>query len=351
MKTKHAMAGIFALQFLLINGIWAKEKQSDQSMEAATKPVNITNAVRAETDHMIRVQIENFGLQFGKMTHLREPMTAENQSVIRVNQDTLYSATVLDLAKPVQVTLPDAGGRFQSMLVISQDHYNFGEAKPGKYKLTQKKVGTRFAYLLFRTFVDVTDPKDIAAAHSAQDGIELSGGGAGPFEAPNWDLDDLEKARSAVNSLSELGYDSVVAFGRGDEVEPLSHLVGALGGWGGQPASMAMYETHMADNNDGKTPYSLTVKDVPVDAFWSVTVYNEDGYLEPNDMGRNSYNNVTATPNEDGTITIHFGGDPKSLNYLPISKGWSYLVRLYQPRKEILDGSWIFPKMEPVKLF
>jgi hypothetical protein len=153
------------------------------------------------------------------------------------------------------------------MLVISQDHYNFGEAKPGTYLLTEEEVGTRFAYLLFRTFIDVMDPEDIAEAHAAQDGIRVSGGGQGPFEAPNWSLKDLKKARSAVNALSELGYDTRVAFGRKSEVEPLQHLLGALGGWGGQPPSMAIYESRVVEKNDGDTPYVLTVKDLPVDAF------------------------------------------------------------------------------------
>ena len=53
--------------------------------------------------------------------------------------------------------------------------------------------------------------------------------------------------------------------------------------------------------------------------------------------------------NKDGSITIHFGGDPKSVNYLPITEGWNYVIRLYQPRQEILDGSWTFPQIEPVK--
>jgi hypothetical protein len=66
------------------------------------------------------------------------------------------------------------------------------------------------------------------------------------------------------------------------------------------------------EKNDGKTPHAVTVKDVPVDAFWSITVYNADGYLEKNEIGRNSLNNSSATPNEDGSYTIHFGGDPKA---------------------------------------
>jgi hypothetical protein len=342
------MMGAATVALMLVNGSMAREKNTEQMADDAAVPVNITNAVRAETDTMIRVQIESFDLQFGKLMHLRDPMTAENQSVIRVNQDTLYSSTVLDLAEPVSATLPDAGGRFQSMLVISQDHYNFGEAKPGTYLLTEEEVGTRFAYLLFRTFIDVMDPEDIAAAHAAQDGIRVSGGGQGPFEAPNWSLKDLKKARSAVNALSELGYDTRVAFGRKSEVEPLQHLLGALGGWGGQPPSMAIYESRVVEKNDGDTPYVLTVKDVPVDAFWSVTVYNSEGFLEANDTGRSNYNNFSAEPNADGSFTIHFGGDPTKINYLPVPDNWTWVVRLYQPQEEIIDGSWTFP--DPVPL-
>jgi len=102
------------------------------------------------------------------------------------------------------------------------------------------------------------------------------------------------------------------------------------------------------DKNDGETSYAVTAKAVPVDAFWSITVYNADGYMEPNDLGRNSYNNVTAAPNEDGSITIHLGAcDDGRVNCIPITPGWSYAVRLYQPRKEILDGSWTFPEIKP----
>jgi hypothetical protein len=52
--------------------------------------------------------------------------------------------------------------------------------------------------------------------------------------------------------------------------------------------------------------------------------------------------------NDDGSFTIHFGGDPGSSNHLPIAEGWNYSVRFYQPRKEILDGTWTFPEVKPV---
>jgi len=317
--------------------------------EVSKTPVTVANFVRAESDHMIRANMEMVGVTFGKFVHLREPTTPDNQPVIRMNQDTLYSATVLDLSKPVTITLPEIGGRYMSMHVVNQDHYCFVEAKPGTYKLTEDTVGTRFAYVTVRTFYNAGDPDDLAKAHAAQDQIVVSGGGDGPFEAPNWDLDDLAKARKALSDLATLGFDSTYAFGSKDEVRPVDHLIAAAAGWGGLPVKAAYYEMGSVEKNDGKTPHMVTVKDVPVDAFWSITIYNADGYLEKNDLGRNSFNQSSAKPNSDGSYTLRFGGDPASENYLPITEGWNYVIRLYQPRQEILDGSWTFPQIEPVK--
>jgi hypothetical protein len=95
--------------------------------------------------------------------------------------------------------------------------------------------------------------------------------------------------------------------------------------------------------------HRLTVGQVPVDGFWSVTVYNEAGYLSPNPQNAYSFNNVTAQAAPDGYTTIQFGGcDGKAANCLPVTPGWNYTVRLYRPRQQILDGSWTFPEAQPV---
>lgn len=313
------------------------------------KNVTVANFVRAETDHMFRTNMKMMGVKIGALTHLRAPTTPENQPVIRMNQDTLYSGTVLDLSKPVKLTLPEVGGRYMSMHVVSQDHYMFVEAQPGIYELTEAEVGSRFAYATIRTFLDINNPDDLAQAHAAQDAIQLTGGGDGPFEAPDWNTDDLKVARKALNDLAVLGFDTANAFGRKEDVRPVDYLVGAAAGWGGLPQSAAFYILDSVEKNDGQTPHAITVKEVPVDAFWSITVYNADGYLEANDLGVNSYNNISAQPNEDGSYTIHFGGcGDGRVNCIPITEGWNYAIRMYQPRAEILDGSWRFPAPQPV---
>jgi len=99
--------------------------------------------------------------------------------------------------------------------------------------------------------------------------------------------------------------------------------------------------------NDGRTPYVLNVRDAPVDGFWSITVYNAKGFMEPNALNAYSVNDVTAQRNPDGSVTVHFGGDPGNVNHLPITEGWNYVVRMCQPRKQVVDGTWRFPDAQP----
>ena len=62
--------------------------------------MNLDNFVRAESDHMIRANMEAIGADFGQFTHMREPTTPDRQAVIRMNQDTLNSVVLLDLSQP-----------------------------------------------------------------------------------------------------------------------------------------------------------------------------------------------------------------------------------------------------------
>jgi hypothetical protein len=116
-------------------------------------------------------------------------------------------------------------------------------------------------------------------------------------------------------------------------------------GWGGLPESEAYYV-----NVEPRLPvgaYALNVTDVPVDAFWSVSLYNARGYFEQTD-GLVSVNSVTAERNPDGSVTINFGGPADGRpNRLGIMDGWNYTIRLYRPRPEVLDRTWKFPAVHP----
>ena len=129
------------------------------------------------------------------------------------------------------------------------------------------------------------------------------------------------------------------------EVDPVRHLIVTATGWGLNPDRDAIYLNVTPSKNDGTTIYKLNVKDVPVDGFWSVSVYNADGYFVKNQFNAYTLNNITAKKGQDGSIAVQFGGcDGKIPNCLPIMPGWNYTVRLYRPRAEILNGSWSFPR-------
>lgn len=311
-------------------------------------PVTIDNFIRAESDLYIGNLVKEGGL--GKIAHRREPAAIDQQTVIRLNRDTLYSSAVFDLdAGPVSITLPDAGKRFMSMQVISEDHYVpevvYGA---GTYKIDKDKVGTRYVLVGIRTLVDPTDPEDVKKVHALQDAIKADQADAGKFEIPEWDQASQKKVRDALLVLGSTIPDFKKAFGTKAEVDPIRHLLGTAMGWGGNPDKDATYLNITPAGNDGKTVYTLAVKDVPVDGFWSVSLYNPEGYYEKNDYNAYSVNSVTAKRGDDGSVAIQFGGcDGKIPNCLPIMAGWNYTVRLYRPQAPILDGSWKFPDPQP----
>ena len=311
-------------------------------------PVTWENYTRAESDTYFASYAELGG--FGEFYHIREPVPIDQQDVIQMNRDTLYSAGVFDLTEPVTVTQPDTGDRYQLLIVIDQDHYVKGSSTTaGEYTLTQDEVGTRYCLVLVRTLVDPNDPDDIETVHTIQNEITASQRSPGTFEIPNWDQESLEQIREALITVGETMDDSRGVWGEADEVDPVKHLLGTAIAWGGSPETDEFVLWRTPERNDGDTPYTLTVEDVPVDGYWSVTVYNSDWYLEENEYDAYAINNVTAERADDGSVTIHFGGDPDQPNFLYTPAGWNYTVRLYEPRAEILDGSYQFPEAEPLE--
>jgi hypothetical protein len=314
-------------------------------------PVTVENFVRAESDLYFSSIVKRGG--FGKFDHSREPAPLDQQTVIRLNRVTLYSSAVFDLdAGPVTIALPDAGTRFMSMQVISEDHYALHVFyKSGSYTLKREAIGTRYVVAAIRTLVDPANPKDLDQVHALQDAIQVEQSNPGRFEVPNWDQASQKKVRNALLVLASTLPDSKNMFGTKDQVDPVRYVIGAAMGWGGNPQTEAMYLNVTPAQNDGKTPYQLNVKkDVPVDGFWSITVYNAEGYFQQNDQDAYSINNITAQQDADGSVTVQFGGcDGKAANCLPIMPGWNYMVRLYRPRAEILDSRWTFPEAQLVR--
>jgi hypothetical protein len=311
-------------------------------------PVTVDNFIRAESDLYFSNMVKDGA--FGKLVHRRTPAAIDKQAVIRLNRDTLYSSAIFDLdAGPVTITMPNAGKRFMSLMIVNEDHYVPSVTyDAGPHTFTQDQVGTRYMVAAIRTLVDPADPKDISQVHALQDGIKVEQKADGKFEVPNWDQASQKKVRDALLVLSSTMPDFKSAFGAKSQVDPVRHLIGSAAAWGGNPDKDATYLNITPAKNDGSSIYKLNVKDVPVDGFWSVSLYNAEGYYEKNPYDAYSINSITGEKNADGSMTIQFGGcDGKIPNCLPTMKGWNYMVRLYRPRQEILSGQWKFPEAQP----
>jgi hypothetical protein len=284
---------------------------------------------------------------FGKFYHNRELAPLDHQTVIRMNRDTLYSGAVFDLdAGPVTIRLPDAGKRFMSMEVIDEDEYVVETVYGGSHTYTRENVDTRYVVAAIRTLID---PTDAARVHALQDAIKIEQRDAGRFEVPNWETESQKETRAALLVLGKGLSGLKGMFGKRGKIDPVHHLIGAAAGWGGNPSEDAIYVGMFPPRNDGKAIYRFTVKDVPVDGFWSVIVYDKDGYIPKNERNVYSFNSITAKKDPDGSITVQFGGcDGKTPNCIPTVPGWNYLVRLYRPRAEILSGKWKFPEAQLV---
>ena len=350
MKTSRARTYAGLLLSALCYCGFARAQPTPQSSSGGAVPVTVDNFIRAESDKALASTVKMDG--FGKFEHSRELAALDHQIVARENRDTLYSLAVFDFdAGPVTVTLPDGGSRFMSMIAINEDHYVVDVVyHPGSYTFTRQKIGTRYGLTAIRLLVDPANPRDVEQVHALQDAIKVEQpGGPGRFEIPNWDPVSRKKVRDALVALGETIPDWKHAAGRKGEVDPVRHLIVTATGWGLNPDKDAIYLNVTPSKNDGATIYKLTVKEVPVDGFWSISLYNGEGYFVQNKFNAYTLNNITAKKSDDGSITIQCGGcDGQIANCLPTMPGWNYIVRLYRPRAEILDGKWAFPQAQPV---
>lgn len=311
-------------------------------------PITVDNFIRAATDIEFDKYVSLAG-GVNRFFHFRSPTPVENQPTVRMNRDTLYSAAVVDISEGATLTLPDVGGRYMTAMVVNQDHYiNEVFSGGGSYVLDVDTFDTPYVIVFVRTLVDAADPEDVAAVNAIQDEMAIDAAASRPFIPPNYDIEGFEGMVAILLRLGPYVPNSFQMFGARDDVGALRHVIGTAGGWGGLPESEAFY----LNVDPGLPPgeYRIDVPaDVPIGAFWSISLYNADGFFEPNSRDAYNVNSVTGVSNRDGSITVHLGGcDDDRVNCLPIMEGWNYTVRLYRPGTEVLDGTWTFPEARRV---
>jgi hypothetical protein len=199
-----------------------------------------------------------------------------------------------------------------------------------------------------RILANPADQQDMKQAQALQDAVVVKQKATGRFETTSWDPVSQKKVRDLLLALNTTLPDLQRAFGTKTQVDGVRHLIATASAWGGNPEKDVLYLNVTPGKNDGTAVYKLTVPaKVPVDAFWSVTVYDANGRFLKNPYNAYSVNSMTATTGNDGSAAIQFGGcDGKIPNCLPTAKDWNYMVRLYRPRDEMLNGKWKFPEAQ-----
>lgn len=329
----------------------ATSSPSVSAGEGETSPVTDENYALAETqvifaDYVKKIAAATGTDGVGVFMHNEKGADPKDKTIMRSNFDTLYSFALLDLAEPAILTMPETDGRYQSAWFIDEDHYNpYALTTPGEHEITQENVGNRYVMIVIRTQANTADPADVAKANDLQEGLKLEQKDKGSYvPSKHWNMDDILATRAKYMKIAEdEGIKSDVMFGKRGEVPAKEHNAGTAYGWGGFTPNQAVYPLYAPTSTD---PQTITLKDVPAAAFWSVTIYDAEGFPQGDVYNINSQ---FAVPNEDGSYTIHFGGDKKAANYLDIFEGWNFALRLYQPTEPYFDGTWVKPELQMAK--
>ena len=94
----------------------------------------------------------------------------------------------MDISAGATLTMPDAKGRYQTAMVVDQDHYiERVFDRPGIYELDTGIFATPFVAIAVRTLVDPNNPRDLAAVGELQDQLHVKANSARPFTHPAWD--------------------------------------------------------------------------------------------------------------------------------------------------------------------
>ena len=341
MKAFHPRSAIALACAIAIVPLMASAAETKAAADSQIV-INVDNFNKAQTDLNYAGILKQSG-GINKLHNSRAPTPIDKQNIIRMNRDTLYSLGVVDISKGATVTLPDTGKRYQSLMIINNDGYvNKTFYGAGPHKLSLAEFDTPFVGVAIRTLANAEDPADLAAAHKLQDQIKIEAGSSQAFVMPKYDMASYKATLKPILDLAKGLKRYVHTFGSKADVEPVHFLIGSASAWGGLPDKDAQYYNIEPNLPVGK--YQLTVKDVPVKGFWSISLYNAKGYFQQNDLHAYNLNNLIAKPNSDGSYTVRFGGCTASTeNCLPIMEGWNYAVRMYQPSEAIIDGTWTFP--------
>ena len=326
--------------------------QADSAAGGGAVPVTVDNFVRAESDLYFAGLLRDSGA-IGKFVHRREPASIDNQTVIRLNRDTLYSSALFDLdAGPVddhaarcgQAFHVDAGHQRRSLrsgsdLRQGQLHADQGKGRhalcrgrdpdagrsgqPGGHRAGPRAAGC-----------DQGQPEGYRQLRRCRIGIRSS----------------QKKVRDALLVLASTIPDFKKAFGTKDEVDPVRHLIGTAAAWGGNPDKDATYLNVTPAKNDGSTDLQAQRQGRAGRRVLVGQRLQRRRLLREEPLQRL---HAQQSDREEETPTARSrsssaAATARCRTACRSQRAGTTPVRLYRPRAEILNGRWKFPEPRPV---
>jgi hypothetical protein len=242
--------------------------------------VTSENYIRAETDFAFADFQKNTGGKVNEFFYITEPTPLDQQTVVRMNKDTLYAGAVVDTEGGATVTIPEfPDDRYFSVYVIDNDHYAATVLyEPGTYQIPGD---TKYVSLIQRIqLMDASDPEDVALVNKLQKSITINASSADSFPTPQWDKESMLALRAEYEKEFQKfdQYEPDWMGPRGEVNEDTRHLAVA-GAWGLFPEKDAVYINYTGPSDPNQC-YTATY-DVPENnAFWSITVYGNDGFMK-----------------------------------------------------------------------
>jgi hypothetical protein len=319
------------------------ESEQADSQQTAKSALIVTreNYPTVETSRQFAIQINNAG-GINKLNRFDGVAKLDDQPIIRLNQETVYTMGVVDVSKGATVTIPDAGDRFISTTFVDSDHYvHAAKYGSGTYDIPQD---TDYIYVLVRIGSETGSAEEDAIIAELQDQIIVNANSAIPFTPIDYDEASFEATHKLL--LAEFmtdKHDPKTMFNVKGVVVEEARQVGAAIGWGG--GQMVDNIWSMYPDSTDFSCQSTTFEDPKNEGgFWSFTVYNKDGFL----FAENNANSYRAEKNDDGTYTVRFGCEGQA-NNIDTKTGnetgtWNAILRAYRPSELVQSGEW-----EPLK--
>ena len=301
--------------------------------------------IHAETDRQFDIVVKMAG-GVNRLFHFRSPTPLDRQNVIRMNRDTLYSMGVVDTSRGATISVPELpGDRYVSVYLVDNDHYcPFVIYQSGTHELPRDTK-----YLGIGVRIQVFNPKDtdeLALVNNLQDQFIIKASSSDPLPDFKWDIESLKALTSQYETDSARYSSWKGMMGPRGKVDEKTRHIAAAAAWGLFPEWDATYLNY-SGGHDPEICHKATYQVPENGAFWSITVYGNDGYMKSDN---NIVNSSNATLNADGMFTVYFGsqeacGDVP--NRLDVSEGWNFLMRVYRPGPSVLDNTYKLPEARP----